>query len=30
MLILGEHPDLLFFIALVIMFAGTFIASKKM
>jgi len=30
MLILGERPDLLFFIALVIMFAGTFIASKKM
>ena len=30
MLILGERPELLFFIALVIMFAGTFIASKKM
>ena len=30
MLILGERPDMFFFIALVIMFAGTFIASKKM
>jgi drug/metabolite transporter (DMT)-like permease len=30
MLILGERPDKFFFIALVIMFAGAFIASKKM
>lgn len=30
MLILGERPDMFFFIALVIMFAGAFIASKKM
>jgi drug/metabolite transporter (DMT)-like permease len=30
MLILGERPDMFFFIALVIMFADAFIASKKM